>query len=486
MRYLKRQSLLILVGVFLLFGALVSGIAQAQGPSGAERGTKSPPIDIQTEIVIPGQVPVFDDGLLRGKVDDLADYLGIIYQFLISIVGVVAGVFILVGGFQYLTAGGDAGRVTSAKRRIGNALIGFILALSSYVLLNTINPELVNLKLPQLVKVSTELSFLPFCDDLAKRLNIEFEEITRVGPYGGNGTNNCGNAGFYAPPEQQQGEGTPEIAGVKGKSGRLWCVLRGKHLTGSDRPANHYADYGCTDGSAEDDGIIFNGSFPWLSICYQKANIDVEDLEKDYEDNKMVNQRLARCIGCVNLIGDSMRRLDNMSGDRGCLAWQNTANNGNPNDFNWSYRHKVETGVIQDTRKVGNDDRAGRMYYCGYSPSKDRCIYTPLNCFKVSSCSDYSSTDGLIWGDGNSFTTHYCTESGPGTEECHGSEKLASKVFTDTGSAHLLPICNNDPCDVERNCHVPGLGQFENVGGSTIRVGVRIMTAGLAGGLECK
>lgn len=72
----------------------------------------------------------------------LAQYIRGVYGFLISIVGVLAGVMIMVGGFQYLTAGGDKGRVDAGKEKITNAVAGLILALSSFIILTTINPKL--------------------------------------------------------------------------------------------------------------------------------------------------------------------------------------------------------------------------------------------------------------------------------------------------------------------------------------------------------
>lgn len=42
------------------------------------------------------------------------------------LIGIVAVVMIMVGGFKYITAGGDSGNVTSAKHTIVYALIGLI------------------------------------------------------------------------------------------------------------------------------------------------------------------------------------------------------------------------------------------------------------------------------------------------------------------------------------------------------------------------
>lgn len=481
MRYFKRQSAFILIGLFLVFGALVSGTVNAQVGRGSAHAEPDVDITIATEIIIPGSEVGMVNGFMRGKVGDLAGYLGIIYNFMISIVGVVAGVFILVGGFQYLTAGGDAARVSSAKNRIANALIGMVLALSSFVLLNTINPDLVNLKLPKLIKTRTVLSYLPFCDELAKQLGIEEENITNVG-----GTK-CGAAGFYTPPNQQVVE---EIGGVKGKTGRLWCVARGAHATGNDRFDDAQSDYGCFDGEVQDDGLINDTSFKSLSICLQKQGITAAELDEDFEENngRLVKfSRIASCASCVGLSGFALSGFYNMEGDAGCQAWQNTANNGSPDDFSFSHSQKLANGIIQDTRK----GRTSRMYYCGFSADKNTCVYTPLNCAKVRKCSDYSSTEGLF-SEGNDFSLHYCKASVKGVSECHGSEKLGSKLFSDAGApSHLLPICTGNPCDASggagAKCDVPGLAGYSDIpGANQVRLVGRVLTGGLAGDVECK
>jgi len=73
----------------------------------------------------------------------LAQYVAGVYRFLIAIVGVLAAAMMMVGGFQYLTAGGGADRAKLGREKIANAIIGLLLALGSYVILYTINPDLV-------------------------------------------------------------------------------------------------------------------------------------------------------------------------------------------------------------------------------------------------------------------------------------------------------------------------------------------------------
>ncbi len=54
---------------------------------------------------------------------------------LISLItGIVAVVFIVIGGFKYITSGGDSGKITSAKTTITYALIGLIIvALAQFI-----------------------------------------------------------------------------------------------------------------------------------------------------------------------------------------------------------------------------------------------------------------------------------------------------------------------------------------------------------------
>ena len=73
-----------------------------------------------------------------------------LYEYLISISGVIALVSLIVGGIIYLTSAGKPEQITKAKKQILAALLGIVLLLSSYLILRTINPELVSIHLPQL------------------------------------------------------------------------------------------------------------------------------------------------------------------------------------------------------------------------------------------------------------------------------------------------------------------------------------------------
>lgn len=87
-------------------------------------------------------------------VKDLADYISGFYKFFVGIIGVLAVVMILYGAIQWIAAAGNPGKIGAAKEQISSALIGLVLALTSYAILNLINPALVSLKVPSVEDVT--------------------------------------------------------------------------------------------------------------------------------------------------------------------------------------------------------------------------------------------------------------------------------------------------------------------------------------------
>ncbi|MFW0862088.1 MAG: pilin [Candidatus Komeilibacteria bacterium] len=72
----------------------------------------------------------------------LGQYILAIYNYGIGLVAVLAVVMIMFGGYKWIFAAGNASSIGSAKSTIISALVGLVLALGSYLLLNTINPAL--------------------------------------------------------------------------------------------------------------------------------------------------------------------------------------------------------------------------------------------------------------------------------------------------------------------------------------------------------
>lgn len=70
-------------------------------------------------------------------------YLTSLYRWFLGFVGVAALFAFVMGGIHYMFAGPSISTTAQAKKWITNALLGILLAASSWLLLKTINPELV-------------------------------------------------------------------------------------------------------------------------------------------------------------------------------------------------------------------------------------------------------------------------------------------------------------------------------------------------------
>ena len=77
----------------------------------------------------------------------LPQYIKYIFNFSVALAGLVAFGALIYGGFRYLTSVGAPTAQTEAKDQIFAGLIGLVILLSSYLILTTVNPQLVMLNL---------------------------------------------------------------------------------------------------------------------------------------------------------------------------------------------------------------------------------------------------------------------------------------------------------------------------------------------------
>ncbi|MFA4873166.1 MAG: hypothetical protein WC659_04495 [Patescibacteria group bacterium] len=122
-------------------------------------------IKFKPQISIPGT------DFVAGRSIDLSsktigEYIAGLYYFIIASIGLLAVIGIMIGGFQYLMAGGSPEKITSAKSTIMGAITGLIIALTSYLLFYTINPRL--------VEFDTALSTLEDVKSQATNVNMNF------------------------------------------------------------------------------------------------------------------------------------------------------------------------------------------------------------------------------------------------------------------------------------------------------------------------
>lgn len=76
----------------------------------------------------------------------IGQYVSAIYRYGIGLAAILAVVMVMAGGFLWLVSAGSSDKVGKAKEFIFSAITGLTLALFSFIILNAINPNLVNLK----------------------------------------------------------------------------------------------------------------------------------------------------------------------------------------------------------------------------------------------------------------------------------------------------------------------------------------------------
>ncbi len=80
----------------------------------------------------------------------LPSYISYLFVFGLGLITILALTQMIIGGITYILAAGNAAKVEDAKDTILQALLGVGILLVSYLLLRTINPDLVNLRNPNL------------------------------------------------------------------------------------------------------------------------------------------------------------------------------------------------------------------------------------------------------------------------------------------------------------------------------------------------
>lgn len=87
------------------------------------------------------------------EVTDLAQYIVVVYRYALGLVTTVAIIMVVYGGFQYLL-GATGMAVNKGKQTIQDAIGGMVVLLLAYVILYTINPATVSLRMPGITKIN--------------------------------------------------------------------------------------------------------------------------------------------------------------------------------------------------------------------------------------------------------------------------------------------------------------------------------------------
>lgn len=151
-------------------------------------------IKLNVGFTVPGVIEEVPKGSKQYYVKDMGCYIGGFYKYFAGVGGILAAVMIIFGGYKYITSFGNASRMADAKNTISEALFGVVLLLGSYIILYTINPNLISLRTPDIRSVSTILLDTQWCPSGATPLTDADKGM------------NCGDKGTIAKAGQKGGE----------------------------------------------------------------------------------------------------------------------------------------------------------------------------------------------------------------------------------------------------------------------------------------
>lgn len=86
------------------------------------------------------------DGGKNFSIPFLAQYINGVYRYSIGLGVLIALVLIIVAGFRWMVAAGNAQKIGDAKKTVTNSILGLALLFSAYSLIEIINPQILQLK----------------------------------------------------------------------------------------------------------------------------------------------------------------------------------------------------------------------------------------------------------------------------------------------------------------------------------------------------
>lgn len=126
---------------------------------------------------------------IKNSISAIGEYILSIYNYLMAITGLLATIVLMVSGIIWLTAAGNTDKISQAKNLMTGAITGLVLMLTSYLILKTINPYLVDFRIPEIERIM-EIDKLTCCSSAGPiqflyEKNKEGEKVISSGEYKG-------------------------------------------------------------------------------------------------------------------------------------------------------------------------------------------------------------------------------------------------------------------------------------------------------------
>lgn len=177
--------------------AQISGKVMVKGEGGASSGigflSEAPcvggPKDDPWGKCLPANISVTEISFGgKNTFMNLGEFITNNYRLALIVASMLAAVMIVMSGFQWAVSGGNSEVISTAKHHIGGAIIGLFIAYTSFFILNTINPALVNLRLPQTWLLRPQADMPKFCfkttDAVGKfaQVALATDQATKIDP----------------------------------------------------------------------------------------------------------------------------------------------------------------------------------------------------------------------------------------------------------------------------------------------------------------
>ena len=191
-----KSKILLLIIIFPLL--LSSVLFLSSNPVLAQNNKIPQAINFKPQVQLPippfnsTSVPVGEYVAKQGimKSDLLAKYIKALYDYGLMIGGILAAVVLMGGGLMWLLSAGNDSRVAQAKELITGSVVGLIILFGSWVILDTINPNLTELS-----TINTQVIKKEKPASLGCCLNTETNEATNTTKI------DCGQSNLFYPNE---------------------------------------------------------------------------------------------------------------------------------------------------------------------------------------------------------------------------------------------------------------------------------------------
>jgi hypothetical protein len=365
----------------------------------------------------------------------LTEFVRYVFTLAIALAGLLAFGALIYGGIRYLTSAGDPTKMSDGKNQAMAGFLGLIILLSSYLILNTIDPQLVLKETPAIESLEKGIYAYvkagcvddpedSFDDPVS--ISQASPDLSIVLPRKANGIPQslqcikfrsgkeeltvkvCSGTNFGEPCTPYEGE-VGEIKNVTGQSIRMDYHLPGVYLYASDNCAgDDYKIYQSSSATLPE----FDNKTKSIKFIYDDKDPDTEEYGIKYA--VILHEK-------ENFMGGCLLVEPTVNGECFSLSGGSTKNPSSFNSFSLGTNNVFAAGVC-DTVVDGHDG----SWWCGNEYLETKMAGEP-KCDGVNRCLDDDTLIRfgcwLLLGMPLGGATCLCDEGNSYTEDCEKGEE---------------------------------------------------------------